>query len=50
MSFQNLIPIVLLLIVVAIVVARLPKVDLGHSPEFLRRRFLNWFPLGMTCV
>ncbi len=45
---QSLLPIVLLLIVVGIVVARLPKADLGHSPEFLRRRFLNWFPLGMT--
>lgn len=45
---QSLLPILLLLIVVGIVVSRLPKVDLGHSPEFLRRRFLNWFPLGMT--
>jgi OPA family glycerol-3-phosphate transporter-like MFS transporter len=45
---QSLLPIVLLLIVVGLVVARLPKVDLGHSPAFMRRRFLNWFPLGMT--
>jgi MFS transporter, OPA family, glycerol-3-phosphate transporter len=45
---QSLLPIVLLLIVTGLVVARLPKVDLGHSPEFIRRRFLNWFPLGMT--
>jgi OPA family glycerol-3-phosphate transporter-like MFS transporter len=21
---------------------------LGHGPWFLRRRFINWFPLGMT--
>jgi OPA family glycerol-3-phosphate transporter-like MFS transporter len=21
---------------------------LGHSPEFRRRRFFNWFPLGLT--
>jgi OPA family glycerol-3-phosphate transporter-like MFS transporter len=41
-------PILVLLVVVAVVVWRLPKVELGHSPEFLRRRFLNWFPLGMT--
>jgi OPA family glycerol-3-phosphate transporter-like MFS transporter len=45
---NNLLPIVLLLVAVAIVVGRLPKVDLGHSPAFMRRRFLNWFPLGMT--
>jgi OPA family glycerol-3-phosphate transporter-like MFS transporter len=45
---QSLLPIVLLLIVTGLVVARLPKVDLGHTPEFIRRRFLNWFPLGMT--
>jgi OPA family glycerol-3-phosphate transporter-like MFS transporter len=45
---QNFLPIVLLLVVVAVVLARLPKVELGHSPAFLQRRFLNWFPLGMT--
>jgi OPA family glycerol-3-phosphate transporter-like MFS transporter len=45
---SNLIPIVLLLSVIAVVLWRLPKVELGHSPEFRRRRFWNWFPLGMT--
>ncbi|MFO0708433.1 MAG: MFS transporter [Sandaracinus sp.] len=45
---EELLPILVLLVIVAIVMWRLPKVDLGHSPEFLRRRFLNWFPLGMT--
>jgi MFS transporter, OPA family, glycerol-3-phosphate transporter len=45
---ENLLPIILLLVVVAFVLARLPKVELGHSPAFLRRRFFNWFPLGMT--
>jgi OPA family glycerol-3-phosphate transporter-like MFS transporter len=30
------------------VVARLPRVDVGHSPAFLRRRILNWVPLGLT--
>ena len=45
---ENFLPILLLLLTVGIVVSRLPKVDLGHSPEFVRRRFMNWFPLGMT--
>ncbi len=44
----DLSPIVILLAVIALVVTRLPKIDLGHSPQFLRRRFANWFPLGMT--
>lgn len=41
-------PIGLLLVVVTIVIARLPKIDLGHSDAFLRRRVLNWLPLGLT--
>jgi MFS transporter, OPA family, glycerol-3-phosphate transporter len=45
---NNLLPIVLLLAAVAIVFARLPKIELGHSKAFLQRRFLNWFPLGLT--
>ena len=45
---ERLAPIALLLAVVAVVLARLPKVELGHSRAFLRRRFWNWFPLGMT--
>ncbi len=45
---ENLIPILVLLAVVALVVWRLPKVELGHSKAFVRRRFWNWFPLGMT--
>ncbi|MBU8898238.1 MFS transporter [Corallococcus sp. H22C18031201] len=44
----QLLPIVILLGAIALVLTRLPRVDLGHSPRFLRRRFLNWFPLGMT--
>ncbi len=31
-----------------LVIASLPKVELGHSPAFLRRRFFNWFPVGLT--
>lgn len=45
---EELLPILGLLAVVTVVVARLPKVDLGHSPAFRRRRFLNWFPVGLT--
>ncbi|MBX7096764.1 MAG: MFS transporter [Myxococcaceae bacterium] len=44
----QLLPIVLLLTAVAVVLSRLPKVDVGHSEAFKRRRFLNWFPLGLT--
>jgi OPA family glycerol-3-phosphate transporter-like MFS transporter len=45
---QKLLPIVLLLVAVAVVLARLPRVDLGHSAAYLRRRRLNWLPLGLT--
>lgn len=45
---ERLIPILLLLAVVSLVLARLPKVDVGHDKAFVRRRFMNWFPLGMT--
>src|SRR5450432_4469169 len=45
---SELFPIALLLTLIVVVVARLPKVDLGHSKAFLRRRFTNWFPVGMT--
>lgn len=45
---SELLPIVVLLALVAVVVGRLPRIDLGHSPAFLRRRFMNWFPVGLT--
>ena len=45
---QELAPIVGLLAVVALVLRRLPRVELGHSPGFLRRRLWNWLPLGLT--
>ncbi|MBL4632974.1 MAG: MFS transporter [Kofleriaceae bacterium] len=41
-------PIALLLVVVTLVLSRLPKIDLGHSDAFRRRRVLNWLPLGLT--
>jgi OPA family glycerol-3-phosphate transporter-like MFS transporter len=45
---SELLPIVALLALIFVLVSRLPRVDLGHSPAFLRRRFLNWFPVGLT--
>ncbi|HEY0095628.1 MAG TPA: MFS transporter, partial [Archangium sp.] len=45
---QQLLPILILLAAIALVIARLPKVELGHTEAFKRRRFFNWFPLGMT--
>jgi OPA family glycerol-3-phosphate transporter-like MFS transporter len=45
---QELVPILILCAVIAVVVARLPKIDVGHTPEFRRRRLLNWLPLGLT--
>ena len=45
---RDFLPIVLLLTLIIVVVGRLPKADLGHSPAFLRRRFANWFPVGLT--
>jgi MFS transporter, OPA family, glycerol-3-phosphate transporter len=44
----ELVSIAVLLAVVAGLVSRLPKVELGHSEAFVRRRFWNWFPLGLT--
>ncbi|MFZ5440997.1 MAG: MFS transporter [Myxococcota bacterium] len=45
---SNLLPIVLLLGAIAAVLWRLPKVELGHTDSFKKRRFWNWFPLGLT--
>ncbi|MBM4378956.1 MAG: MFS transporter [Deltaproteobacteria bacterium] len=44
----KLAPILFLLAAIAVVVSRLPKVDLGHSEAFKRRRLMNWVPLGLT--
>lgn len=41
-------PIAILITVVAFVLARLPKIELGHTDAFRRRRVLNWLPLGLT--
>ena len=45
---SELVPIVVLLAAIALLTLRLPRVELGHSPLFRRRRFLNWFPVGLT--
>ena len=45
---EKILPILLLLAVVSVVVSRLPKVALGHSPGFLRRRLGNWLPVGLA--
>ena len=45
---QEVVPILLLCGIIAIVVTRLPRVEVGHTRGFLRRRTLNWVPLGLT--
>jgi len=46
---NELAPIVLLLVVVGVVLARLPRVEgVTHSDAFRRRRVMNWLPLGLT--
>lgn len=40
-------PILILLVVIAIVIRRLPKIDVGHSDRFLARRVRNWVPVGL---
>jgi len=45
---RELLPIVTLLAVVTVVVARLPRIELGHSDAFRRRRAVNWLPVGLT--
>ena len=47
-SFQAFLPILILLAVVTIVIARLPKIEVGHNREFRARRVKNWLPLGLT--
>ncbi len=47
-SIQQFLPILVLVLVISFVLARLPKVDLGHSAAFIKRRTFNWLPLGLT--
>lgn len=46
--FQKTWPIVALLVAVAVVISRLPKVDLGHDERLKKRRRWNWIVLGLT--
>ncbi|MEZ4365598.1 MAG: MFS transporter [Kofleriaceae bacterium] len=46
--YEKLLPIGVMILVIVLVLSRLPKVDLGHSVAFRRRRMLNWLPLGLT--
>src|SRR5688500_11916225 len=45
---EEIVPILILVAVIAVVVSRLPKVDVGHTANFRRRRLMNWLPLGLT--
>ncbi len=44
----DLLPIAILLVIIAVIVLRMPKIDLGFDADFRSRRMWNWFPLGMT--
>jgi OPA family glycerol-3-phosphate transporter-like MFS transporter len=44
----EVVPIVILCAVIALVVRRLPKIDVGHTAAYRRRRIANWLPLGLT--
>ena len=44
---EDLAPILLLLLAIAVVVARLPRVELGHSDRYRHRRARNWLPVGL---
>ena len=46
--FNEVAPLLILLVLVSLVMWRLPKLDLGHSKAFMRRRVMNWLPLGLT--
>jgi len=45
---QEVVPILILCAAIALVVRRLPRVEVTHSDAFRRRRVLNWLPLGLT--
>jgi MFS transporter, OPA family, glycerol-3-phosphate transporter len=41
-------PVLALLVLIVLLVARLPRVEVGHSAAFRTRRSLNWLLVGMT--
>jgi OPA family glycerol-3-phosphate transporter-like MFS transporter len=45
---QEVVPILILCAAIALVVRRLPRVEIAHTDAFRRRRVLNWLPLGLT--
>ncbi len=44
---EKALPILILLAVIGFVVLRLPRIDVGHTSTFRRRRLLNWLPVGL---
>jgi OPA family glycerol-3-phosphate transporter-like MFS transporter len=46
--YEEGLPILILIAVIALVVVRMPKIDVGHSKKFVHRRLLNGLPLGLT--
>ncbi|MEY3213663.1 MAG: hypothetical protein RIT28_4144, partial [Pseudomonadota bacterium] len=44
----QLMPIVILLGTLALIITRLPKVEIQHSADYKRRRALNWLPMGFA--
>ena len=45
---QEFLPILGLLLVIAFVIGRLPRIQVGHSDVYRARRIRNWLPLGLT--
>ena len=45
---QEFYPVLILLAFVGLVFYRLPTVDVGHEKAYIRRRVMNWLPLGLT--
>ncbi len=44
---EELLSICVLVAAVAVVIVRLPRIDVGHSPAFRARRLRNWIPVGL---
>ncbi|MGH1343000.1 MAG: MFS transporter [Nannocystales bacterium] len=44
---QDFAPILILLVVIALTVSRLPRIEVGHTAAFRARRIRNWLPVGM---
>jgi OPA family glycerol-3-phosphate transporter-like MFS transporter len=46
-ALQEFLPILGILLVIAFVVQRLPRIHVGHSDAFRVRRLQNWLPVGL---